>query len=80
MKLRCLFKKTIQLIFILQHEQTIKCIYIFEINCINFRGSVANCGSAVKWLSSLGLINSPQESGELASKVKDTGEVYFVPA
>ena len=55
-------------------------MYKFEIDCCIFRGSVANCGSAVKWLSSLGLINSPLESGELASKVKDTGEVYFVPA
>ena len=44
------------------------------------RGSVANCGSAVKWLQSLGIIQNPRESGDLASKVEDTGEVYFVPA
>ncbi len=44
------------------------------------RGSVANCGSALKWLQSLNIIQSPQESGELASKVEDTGGVYFVPA
>ena len=43
-------------------------------------GSVANCGSAVKWLQSLGIIQNPRESGDLASKVEDTGEVYFVPA
>ena len=51
-------------------------IYFFPI-C---RGSVANCGSAVKWLQSLGIIQNPMESGDLASKVEDTGEVYFVPA
>ena len=51
-------------------------IFIFPI-C---RGSVANCGSAVKWLQSLGIIQNPRESGDLASKVEDTGEVYFVPA
>ena len=41
---------------------------------------MANCGSAVKWLQSLGIIQNPRESGDLASKVEDTGEVYFVPA
>lgn len=49
-------------------------------NLIFSRGSVANCGSAVKWLQSLGMIQSAQESGILAAKVKDTGGVYFVPA
>jgi len=43
-------------------------------------GSVANCGSAVKWLESLGIIQNPKESEALASAVEDTGEVYFVPA
>lgn len=49
-------------------------------NLLFSRGSVANCGSAVKWLQSLGIIQSAQESGILAGKVKDTGGVYFVPA
>ena len=41
---------------------------------------MANCGSAVKWLQTLGIIQNPKESGDLASKVEDTGEIYFVPA
>ena len=44
------------------------------------RGSIATTGSAITWLKNIGLITSPKESGELASSVKDTGGVYFVPA
>lgn len=47
---------------------------------MSHRGSVANCGSAIKWLETLGIIQNPKESGVLASKVEDTGGVYFVPA
>ena len=53
---------------------------IRNLNLFFFRGSVANCGSAVKWLESLGIIQNPKESEALASAVEDTGEVYFVPA
>ena len=44
-------------------------------------GSVFVAGSVVQWLrDGLGIIKSSQEVEELASKVKDTGGVYFVPA
>jgi glycerol kinase len=44
-------------------------------------GSVAVAGSAVQWLrDNLKLINSSAEINEFASKVKDTGGMYFVPA
>ena len=41
---------------------------------------MANCGAAVKWLETVGIIEHPSLSGTLASKVEDTGDVYFVPA
>lgn len=44
-------------------------------------GSIAVTGSLVQWLrDNLGIINSAEEIEELALKVKDTGDVYFVPA
>ncbi|KAI7868131.1 glycerol kinase [Spinellus fusiger] len=44
-------------------------------------GSVAVAGSSLRWLrDNLRLIKSMEEVGELASKVKDTGGVYFVTA
>lgn len=44
-------------------------------------GSIAVAGSAVKWLrDQMQLIKSAPEIGEQASKVKDTGGVYFVTA
>jgi len=44
-------------------------------------GSIAVAGSSVKWIrDQLGLIGDSAEIGELASQVKDTGGVYFVPA
>ncbi|CAO3692849.1 unnamed protein product [Umbelopsis ramanniana] len=44
-------------------------------------GSISVAGSAVKWLqNNLGIINSAEELGKLASQVKDTGGVYFVTA
>lgn len=43
-------------------------------------GSIATTGSAITWLKNIGLIKTPAETEELASKVEDTGGVYFVPA
>ncbi|KAJ3215154.1 hypothetical protein HDU67_000782 [Dinochytrium kinnereticum] len=44
-------------------------------------GSIAIAGAAVKWLrDGMGIIKDAKEVGELASEVKDTGGVYFVPA
>ena len=44
-------------------------------------GSIAITGAAIKWLrDNLGIIESAQESSEVASTVKDNGGVYFVPA
>ena len=37
-------------------------------------------GGAVSWLENIGLINRPEETEELAKKVNDSGDVYFVPA
>ncbi|KAJ3303864.1 hypothetical protein HDV03_003433 [Kappamyces sp. JEL0829] len=50
------------------------CYYALE-------GSIAIAGASVKWLrDNLGIIKSAKEVGELASKVADSGGVYFVPA
>jgi glycerol kinase len=44
-------------------------------------GSIAVTGAAVQWLrDNLGIIKSAGEIEALASKVKDNGGVYFVPA
>jgi glycerol kinase len=44
-------------------------------------GSVAVAGAAVVWArDEMGLIESSAEIGELAGKVDDNGNVYFVPA
>lgn len=44
-------------------------------------GSVFMGGAVIKWLrDELGLISSPQECNELASKVETTNGVYLVPA
>jgi len=44
-------------------------------------GSIAITGAAVKWLrDSLGIIKDAKETADLASSVKDNGDVYFVPA
>ncbi|KAJ1558842.1 hypothetical protein HK096_002255 [Nowakowskiella sp. JEL0078] len=44
-------------------------------------GSIAIAGAAVKWLrDNLGIIQDSSEISELASKVKDSGGVHFVPA
>ncbi|CAG8589281.1 8024_t:CDS:2, partial [Acaulospora morrowiae] len=44
-------------------------------------GSIAVAGSAVKWIrDNLGIIGETHEINELASKVEDTGGVYFVTA
>ncbi|KAL9649628.1 hypothetical protein ABK040_003305 [Willaertia magna] len=44
-------------------------------------GSVAVAGSGINWLKdNLHFIEKPSDSEVLASKVKDTGGVYFVPA
>lgn len=44
-------------------------------------GSVAMAGGAVSWLQEkMDLFEKPQDIEVLASKVKDNGGVYFVPA
>eukprot|EP01113_Clastostelium_recurvatum_P042761 TRINITY_DN6958_c0_g1_i6.p1 TRINITY_DN6958_c0_g1~~TRINITY_DN6958_c0_g1_i6.p1 ORF type:complete len:588 (-),score=105.37 TRINITY_DN6958_c0_g1_i6:8-1591(-) len=44
-------------------------------------GSIAVAGSAVKWLrDNMGIIQSARDVETLASQVKDTGGLYFVPA
>lgn len=44
-------------------------------------GSVFVCGAAVQWLrDGLGLITNAAQTEEIASSVKDSGGVYFVPA
>jgi glycerol kinase len=44
-------------------------------------GSVAVAGSSVQWLrDNLGLIEHAHDVEELASRVEDNGDVYFVPA
>ena len=44
-------------------------------------GSVFICGAAIQWLRDcLGILSSAAESQLLASQVKNTGGVYFVPA
>ena len=43
-------------------------------------GSIAIAGAAVSWLRDMGFIAAPPEVEKLAGKVKDTGDVYFVPA
>lgn len=37
-------------------------------------------GGAITWLKDIGLIKNPEESESLALSVRDTGDVYFVPA
>lgn len=50
------------------------CVYSLE-------GSIAIGGEAVNWLKNgLGIIKKSSEVEELAGSVKDTGDVYFVPA
>ncbi|KAJ6239043.1 hypothetical protein M0813_25626 [Anaeramoeba flamelloides] len=44
-------------------------------------GSVPVAGSAVQWFrDNLNIVETPQELDQMALKVKDTGDVYFVPA
>ena len=44
-------------------------------------GSVSIAGAAIQWLrDNLNIINESSESESLAMKVKDNGDVYFVPA
>ncbi|MBN2532761.1 MAG: glycerol kinase GlpK [Spirochaetales bacterium] len=44
-------------------------------------GSVFIAGAAIQWLrDSLKIINSTEETGEIAKSISDTGGVYFVPA
>ena len=45
-----------------------------------FRGSISIAGAAVGWLKGIGLINSATEVETCAARVKDSGDVYFVPA
>ena len=56
-----------------------KCVELQVFFCS--KGSVAIAGAALNWLrDNLGIINDASESEEVASQVKDTGDVCFVPA
>ncbi len=49
--------------------------------CYAIEGSVFIAGAAIQWLrDGLGLINSAEETEEIAMKLSDTGGVYVVPA
>ena len=43
-------------------------------------GNASSTGSAVEWAVKFGLIDNPEESGDVAEEVGDSGGVYFVPA
>jgi glycerol kinase len=43
-------------------------------------GGVFSAGSAVDWLVTLGLVDTPQGTGEMAASVPDSGGVRFIPA
>ena len=43
-------------------------------------GSIAIAGAAVSWLRDMGFIAAPADVEALAGSVRDTGDVYFVPA
>jgi glycerol kinase len=43
-------------------------------------GGVFSAGSAIDWLVSLGLAGAPQDTGDLAASVPDSGGVRFLPA
>jgi glycerol kinase len=44
-------------------------------------GSIAIAGAAITWLrDNLGIITESRQVGDYASKVPDTGGIYFVPA
>lgn len=45
-----------------------------------YEGSVAQAGSTLEWLISIGVLNSAKEVDTLLSKVEDTGGVVFIPA
>lgn len=48
--------------------------------CYALEGSVFNCGTAVNWLKTTGIANSPSDCDKLAQEVKDSNGAYFVPA
>lgn len=43
-------------------------------------GNASSTGSAVEWAVKFGLMDRPEESGDLATEAGDSGGVYFVPA
>ena len=44
-------------------------------------GAVAVAGMGLSWLrDNMCMVDSPEQAGELAASVPDTGGVYFVPA
>ncbi len=46
-----------------------------------FEGNIHSTGATIKWMAdALQIMNNPEESDELASSVKSTDGVYFVPA
>lgn len=50
-------------------------------NSYGIEGILLSAGTCVEWLrDSLGLVDSVQETDELAASVRDAGGVYFVPA
>ncbi|KAH0946986.1 hypothetical protein HN011_006730 [Eciton burchellii] len=43
-------------------------------------GSSSDTGILIEWAKSLGIVNNPSETANMANSVKDTDGVYFVPA
>ncbi|MGC8670991.1 MAG: FGGY family carbohydrate kinase [Thermoprotei archaeon] len=43
-------------------------------------GSAFSSGSALDWITSLGMTSGPSDAESLATSINDTGGVYFVPA
>ncbi|XP_015516346.1 putative glycerol kinase 5 isoform X1 [Neodiprion lecontei] len=48
-------------------------IYVVE-------GASNDTGSLIEWAKSIGIINEPEETSDLAKSVKDSDGVYFIPA
>lgn len=43
-------------------------------------GAVFSAGASLQWLQESGIVTGPREAAELAARLPDNGDVYFVPA
>jgi len=59
---------------------TTMCYRIGDETNYALEGSVEMAGAAVKWAQSVGLVHDVKKIEEEAKTVKDSGDVYFVPA